>query len=211
MEYWQVGGGVPGRHHLVNILYLTGHAGEAESSQEVWEFALFGSPELCPVGFENPSSSWANAHLVRLPGHWQLQGFDVPIYTNTSYPFVFDPPFTRRTGDCVVTDCDAGLGGTTGTRNQISEKELGENTTGLYRKKFTLPRHWSFRKNRSFLVFEGVDSCIHIWLNGKYVGYSQDSCLPVEFEVSGLIDFSSDAAEQTLVCQVKVRDDNRQS
>ena len=43
-------------------------------------------------------------------GHWQLQGYDIPLYTNTSYPFAFDPPRARRNGTWVMTACDLGLG-----------------------------------------------------------------------------------------------------
>ena len=49
---------------------------------------------------------------MRMPSHWQLEGYDVPIYTNTGYPFEFDPPYVRRTGKWTLTDCDTGLGGT---------------------------------------------------------------------------------------------------
>ncbi len=49
---------------------------------------------------------------TRMPSHWQLEGYDVPIYTNTGYPFEFDPPYVRRTGKWTLTDCDTGLGGT---------------------------------------------------------------------------------------------------
>ena len=47
-------------------------------------------------------------------GHWQLQGYDIPIYTNTVYPFAFDPPRARRNGSWVMTACDLGLGAPSG-------------------------------------------------------------------------------------------------
>jgi beta-galactosidase len=139
---------------------------------------------------------------VQLPAHWQLQGYDVPIYTNTTYPFVFNPPYVRRTGDVRVTDCDAGIGGTLETKQQISPKEPGENATGLYRRSFSLPANWQGDgSDRFFLVFEGVDSCLHVWLDGTYVGYSQDSCLPAEFDVTDALKGGS-GKEHIVVCQV---------
>jgi beta-galactosidase len=57
-----------------------------------------------------------------------------------------------------------------------------DNPTGCYRTHFSLPDAWAGRK--VFLCFEGVDSAFHVWLNGTYVGYSQDSRLPAEFDVT---------------------------
>ena len=89
-----------------------------------WEFCLVGSPHSVPLDWHAPgySSSGTDASSsstaatatpdsagwvgVRLPCHWQLDPVhprDVPIYTNTSYPFRFDPPFVNRDGHWKVT------------------------------------------------------------------------------------------------------------
>lgn len=57
-----------------------------------------------------------------------------------------------------------------------------ENPTGCYRKSFLLPAEWTGR--RVFLHFEAVDSAFYAWINGVFVGYSQDSRLPAEFEIT---------------------------
>ncbi|KAG5565113.1 hypothetical protein RHGRI_001118 [Rhododendron griersonianum] len=57
-----------------------------------------------------------------------------------------------------------------------------DNPTGCYRKYFYLPKEWEGR--RIFLHFEAVDSAFHAWINGDPVGYSQDSRLPAEFEIT---------------------------
>ncbi|CAI5956345.1 unnamed protein product, partial [Closterium sp. NIES-65] len=57
-----------------------------------------------------------------------------------------------------------------------------DNPTACYRRRFSLPASWSGQ--HITLCFEGVDSAIHVWLNGHYVGYSQDSRLPAEFNVT---------------------------
>ncbi|GAB4852088.1 hypothetical protein Ancab_016278 [Ancistrocladus abbreviatus] len=57
-----------------------------------------------------------------------------------------------------------------------------ENPTGCYRTYFQVPEGWKGR--RIFLHFEAVDSAFHAWLNGVPVGYSQDSRLPAEFEIT---------------------------
>ena len=110
-------------------------------------------------------------------GHWQLQGYDIPIYTNTTYPFEVNPPYVSRNGNWVATDCDKGLGGTLQNSGALDPKEPGPNATGLYRREFLVPLEWlpGLADHRVFLVFEGVDACIDVWLNGQYIGYSQDS------------------------------------
>ncbi|MGE5527824.1 MAG: glycoside hydrolase family 2 TIM barrel-domain containing protein [Patescibacteria group bacterium] len=60
-----------------------------------------------------------------------------------------------------------------------------ENPTGLYRRSFIIPEAW--RGRRVFLVFEGVDSAFHAWLNGSPLGYSQGSHLPAEFDLTPLL------------------------
>ncbi len=59
-----------------------------------------------------------------------------------------------------------------------------DNATGCYRRRFTLPDGWE--KRQLTLRFDGVDSAFHVWLNGKFVGYSQVSRMPSEFDVTEL-------------------------
>lgn len=169
-----------------NRYYLTGLPGQPDTISP-WKFSIVGSPDCVPtnwltVGTNN--SSWTN---LQLPCHWQLNGFDAPIYTNTSYPFRFDPPRVQRDGTWQVALCDAALGGTPENSGMLSPKEPGPNATGLFRRTFILPSDWQLSSDRLFLVLEGVDSCVEVYLNGVSVGYSQDSCLPAEFEISSII------------------------
>jgi len=57
-----------------------------------------------------------------------------------------------------------------------------QNPTGLYRLSFELPAHFANKKQR--IIFDGVNSAFHLWCNGKWVGYSQDSRLPAEFDLT---------------------------
>ena len=91
---------------------------------------------------------------IDVPGHWQLQGYDYPIYTNVQYPFPRRPP-----------------------------KVPDDNPTGCYQRTFTLPIAWSAAQQIR-VIFEGVDSAFHVWCNGHWVGYSQDSRLPAEFDLT---------------------------
>lgn len=96
-----------------------------------------------------------NLATVQVPGNWELQGFGQPIYVNIKYPFDFNPPFI------------------TGPNGQ---------PVGVYRRSVDLPKAW--KGDRILLHFGGVASAFYVWINGKFVGYSEDSCLPSEFDVT---------------------------
>jgi beta-galactosidase len=184
------------------IFYLTGDVGEPDIDKQ-WRFCLLGSPESTPKDWQRidfaAASQWDR---IALPNHWQCQGYDTPIYTNTGYPFRFDPPLVRRDGNWKATDCDLFLGGCPPETRVI--EDLGPNATGLYRTSLTLPSSWSISDSRIFLVFEGVDSALEVWLDGAFVGYSQDSCLPAEFDVTEILQEHSGRVEHVLCCRVSL-------
>ncbi len=192
---------------------LTGKCGEVDQLHP-WLFLLVSDPNSCPANWEllsnTEQSKWSN---VTLPNHWQLQGFDVPLYTNTGYPFAFDPPRTRRNGQWVNTACDVGCGGTSVTGLQyLHPNEPGENATGLFQRRFRLSDEWSgedgrwsAEHDRVFLVFAGVDSCVSVWVNGVFAGFSKDSCLSAEFDVTDALRGAGDewlSAEHRIAVQV---------
>ena len=96
----------------------------------------------------------ASCSLITVPGHWQLQGFDRPIYTNVKYPFPCEPP-------------------------RVPE----ENPTGCYQRTVHLSKEW-LGNEQVRIAFDGVDSAFHLWCNGVWIGYSQDSRLPAEFDLT---------------------------
>lgn len=77
-------------------IMLTNPPGGGANNND-WEFALVGFPTDEPAGWQTYSDSNNNNKWVpmEVPSHWQLKGFDIPIYTNTSYPFQMDPPYAR--------------------------------------------------------------------------------------------------------------------
>lgn len=91
---------------------------------------------------------------IEVPGHWQLQGYGNPHYTNVPYPFPIDPPF-------VPTD----------------------NPVGTYRTLFRIPPDWK-TPSQIRLRFDGVDSAFDLFVNNKRVGYSQGSRNAAEFDVT---------------------------
>ena len=129
-----------------------------------WRFSFATSPDLAPHGFETLEYDVSDWDDVSVPSNWQLAGdqirsgkakYDIPIYTNVQYPFPID--------DFPAVPED-------------------DNPTGCYRRTFTLPEVWLGR--RTFIHFEGVDSAFHLWVNGEPVGYSQESRLPAEFDIT---------------------------
>ena len=115
-----------------------------------WQFELFSSPNDVPDSWPAIASS---KKTIQVPGNWQLQGFDKPIYTNVKYAYPATPPSVPE-----------------------------ENPTGCYRRTFYLDQQDI--DNQIRIVFQGVDSAFFVWCNGQLVGYSQDSRLPAEFDIS---------------------------
>lgn len=92
---------------------------------------------------------------IPVPCSWQMAGYDNPIYTNIVYPFDANPPYIK------------GING---------------NPVGLYRKEITIPKNWKNR--RTLICFEGVSSAYELYVDGKFVGYSEDSFTPSEFDLT---------------------------
>ena len=98
--------------------------------------------------------------LVTVPGHLQLQGYDRLQYVNTQYPW--DGRFS------------------------LTPPELpSPNPAGLYRRDFTLPADMAGKALR--IRFDGVEPCAFVYLNGTFVGYSEDSFTPSEFDLTALV------------------------
>ncbi|MEM9620513.1 MAG: beta-galactosidase [Pseudomonadota bacterium] len=141
-----------------------------QSLNGVWQFRLFASPEEVPHVWP---ASLQESVSVQVPGHWQLQGFDKPVYTNVKYPFPVQPP--------VVPDA---------------------NPTGCYQTSFQVPAEWA-GEEQVRIVFDGVDSAFYLWCNNHFVGYSQDSRLPAEFE---LTQWLHPGDNQLAVCVLRLSD-----
>ncbi len=119
-----------------------------------WRFHLAPNPQSAPEGFCQPGYDASPWGMIDVPANWTMQGYDKPIYTNVKMPIPNDPPRVPH----------------------------DDNPTGLYRTSFTLPAGWAGR--RVILAFEGVESAFYVWINGHQVGYSQDSRLTAEFDIT---------------------------
>lgn len=103
------------------------------------------------------TESWDN---IKVPGHIQLQGYDKPHYVNTMYSWDGHddilPPLVPKR----------------------------YNPVGCYVKEFDISSE--FLSKQLHVSFEGVESAFYLWLNGKFVGYSEDSFTPADFDLSSL-------------------------
>lgn len=122
-----------------------------------WKFLYSKNDAECPQDFHKPGYSTRKWSRIEVPGSWELQGFDAPIYTDTRYPFPPNPPY-------VPTDY---------------------NPVGAYIREFTVPAGWEGMD--IFLDFEGVESAYYVWVNGQLAGYAEDSRLPSHFNVTSLL------------------------
>jgi len=135
-----------------------------------WRFNYAQHPTRAPEGFASPDYGVSDWDLLPVPSNWEMHGYGKPIYINWGYPFPQDGKKRPR-----PEDVQAG-------KVALPTIPDDDNATGSYRRAFTLPPAWAGR--RIFIVFEGVDSAFHLWINGQEVGYSQDSRLPAEFDIT---------------------------
>lgn len=105
-------------------------------------------------------------YTINVPSHIQLNGFDAPKYVNVMYPW-----------DAI---------------EDVSIDSIPEdfNPVGTYIKKFKLPN--DMKNKPVFISFQGVESAFALWINGNFVGYSEDSFTPSEFEISRYINQDED-------------------
>ena len=109
---------------------------------------------------------WEKTCEIAVPGCWQLQGeFDPPLYTNVPYPI-----YGWAEGD-PMTDPPKDY-----------TSYYYRNPVGLYSRTFRVPKDWNGR--RVVIHFGGVSSAMYLYVNGKEVGYSEDSRLPAEFDIT---------------------------
>ena len=92
---------------------------------------------------------------IEVPSSWEMKGYDKPIYKSAVYPFrPVNPPHVPH----------------------------DYNGIGCYQRSFTVPSDW--RNMNITLHFGGVSSAYKVWLNGKFLGYAEDSFLPSEFNIT---------------------------
>jgi len=123
-----------------------------------WKFYWVKRPEERLNSFQENNFDVSGWKEISVPGSWQLQGYDYPIYTNVMYPWADDWWISAP------------------------EAPTNYNPVGHYKRTFNIPEKWSGKRIR--LHFEGVESAYYVWVNGQYVGYSENSFTDHEFDVT---------------------------
>ena len=124
----------------------------------IWKFHYARNYTQTVNGFEAETFDCKCREDIRVPAHIQMEGYDIPQYVNIQYPWDGREDVWR---DTVPSEF---------------------NPVASYVKYFTLPE--GFRKNGLYISFQGVESGFALWLNGHYVGYSEDSFTPSDFDLT---------------------------
>jgi len=137
-------------------------ASEADRSQSpryisldgIWKFHWVKTPDERPYWFFKDDYDTRDWDDIEVPSNWQLKGYDVPIYVNAGFGFEKNPPFINHSW----------------------------NPVGSYKRTFTVPADWNDKE--VFLHFGAVSSAFYVWVNEEQVGYSEDSKVPAEFNIT---------------------------
>ncbi len=132
-----------------------------QSLNGLWKFSYAKNLENVNQHFYKLNDNTASWDDIKVPAHIQLQGYDAPHYVNTMYPWdgheKLVPP-------------------------QIPTLY---NPVGCYVNYFTVKKGWE--EGPIYISFQGVESAFYVWLNGEFVGYSEDSFTPSEFDLTPFI------------------------
>ncbi|MDU7439490.1 MAG: beta-galactosidase, partial [Clostridium sp.] len=123
-----------------------------------WKFAYSENPSLRLKDFYKEDFDVSGFDYIEVPGHIQLQGYDKCQYINTMYPWEghdeLRPPHISKT----------------------------YNPVGSYVKYFEVNDR--LKDKQTFISFQGVETAFYVWLNGEFVGYSEDTFTPSEFDIT---------------------------
>jgi beta-galactosidase len=122
-----------------------------------WQFHLAQNPSERPFWFFKDDFDTRKWNEIRVPSNWEREGFDYPIYTNVKYPHAKTPPLIQS----------------------------HYNPVGSYKRTFEVPENWQGKD--IILHFGAASSMINVWVNEQYVGYSEDSKTPAEFNITPYI------------------------
>ncbi len=119
-----------------------------------WQFRRSPTPETRPIGFEKPDFDVSGWSTMAVPGILQAEGQGTPVFVGSGYPFPKNQPWI--------------------------DHKLNE--VGSYRREVLVPAHFTGR--RLLLTVGAAGAAYYLWVNGQRIGYSEDSKLPAEFDVT---------------------------
>lgn len=135
-----------------------------------WNFKWFAKVEDVPAGIESADYDCGSFDKIAVPSNWQIKGYDKPIYTNIVYPYALETKFLPLVP-------------------MVKDKQ---NSVGVYVTEFELKKN----DQKYFIHFGGVNSCAEVYVNGKFVGYSEDT---FDFQEYDVTDFVNDGKNRLTV------------
>lgn len=120
-----------------------------------WKFKWVDSPSKAPVDFYKEGYNTSGWKTIKVPANWELNGYGTPIYVNVDNEFrPNEPPFAPTK----------------------------DNPVGCYLTEFEIPETWKDRL--TFINFGAVKSAYYVWVNGQFVGYTEDAKTNAEFDLT---------------------------
>ncbi|MDD7915338.1 glycoside hydrolase family 2 TIM barrel-domain containing protein [Polaribacter ponticola] len=151
---------------------LNNNAKFHQSLDGIWKFNWVKNPKDRPTTFMNANFNTSSWNDIKVPSNWEVEGFGVPIYVNHQYEF---------------NDYKAPIADDMERVGKVYPKDPGNvpdayNPVGTYVRDFTIAENWNGKE--IFLQIGAMKSGGFVWLNGQYIGYSQGSKLPAEFNIT---------------------------
>ena len=128
-----------------------------KSLDGIWKFKLVKNPSERSLTFYKNLSESKDWGTIKVPGHWQTQGYAKFIFTDVEYPIPATPPFVPK----------------------------DDNPVGQYQREFTIDPDWNGKQ--IFVHLGAVNSFYYLWINGQYIGFSKDSKTPTEFDITKFV------------------------
>lgn len=122
-----------------------------------WNFYYADDVSARPADFYKNTFSLKGWNTIDVPSNWEIKGYGIPFYTNIVYMFPANPPFIPHT----------------------------MNNNGSYKREFEVPENWT--EKDIYLNFEGISGAAYVWVNGKKVGYNEDSKTPAAFNITNFV------------------------
>ena len=128
-----------------------------QSLNGMWKFNLAQNPSERPYWFFKDDFDTRKWAEIKVPANWELEGYDYPIYVNVKYPHAKTPPTIQA----------------------------HYNPVGSYKRNFSIPENWNGKD--VILHIGAASSMVNVWVNEQFVGYSEDSKTPAEFNITQMI------------------------
>ncbi len=132
-----------------------------------WDFFFAKNPKLIPQGYQEVGAPLTGFTTIKVPSEWQIEGFDTPIYTNYVYPKAFAK---LNLFDKI---------------NFYTYPHIypSKNPVGCYATEFDVTKD----ERRVYLNFGGINGCGYVYINGQFVGLSEDSFDMQEYDVTDYV------------------------